>query len=54
MLLQHGADVSVINSEGLLAADVAKSLDIKSLIEGVYERFCDRLLLWCTGEAVIS
>ena len=36
MLLQHGADVRLINSEGNSAYNVAKATDIKSMIEGYY------------------
>jgi len=34
MLLEHGADVRLINSEGNSAYNVAMTMDIKSLIEG--------------------
>lgn len=34
MLLQHGADVRLINAEGNSAYNVAMTVDIKSLIEG--------------------
>jgi len=34
VLLQHGADVRVINAEGNSAYDVAMTADVKSLIEG--------------------
>ena len=33
-LLQHGADVRMINAEGNSAHSVAMTSDIKSLIEG--------------------
>jgi len=35
VLLQHGADVRLINAEGNSAYNVAMTTDIKSLIEGL-------------------
>lgn len=35
-LLQHGADVRMINAEGNSAFNVARTADIKSVIEGSY------------------
>jgi hypothetical protein len=36
LLLQHGADVSIINAEGSTAKSLAKTPEIQRLIQGMY------------------